>query len=289
MAITAGLGDVSSADAATTDAATADAAPATDASQATTQLSADQAAQLLADGATAPTLPAPSAKPSDLKDGTYTATIEAVNAANQQQLSMSNGAIDHTVKIVVKDGKATLALTSTGMKNTITNDGSIVYLGAVYYYNLSDTKTPVKVVDTVKGEDGKDFTDNYSKYLERVDASAYPKTVEIPLDETTTVDNYYKLGVFVPVMESLGDATGMTGMGNQNVLLNVDWSSLKSDARPRQTPRRSRPPSPRPRRSSRAPRPTRPSRPSRTPSPPPRRSSTPSRPTRRPSTPLPTP
>ena len=220
--------EAAQAEAASTPAAT-ESAQATDDQQATTQLSAEQAAQLLADGSTSPALPAPSVKPSDLKDGTYTATIETVNAANQQQLSMSNSAIDHTVKIVVKDGKATLTLTSTGMKNTITNDGSIVYLGAVYYYNLSGTKTPVKVLDTVKGEDGKDFTDNYSKYLERVDASAYPKTVEIPLDETTTVDNYYKLGVFVPVMESFGDATGMVGMGNQNVLLNVDWSSLKSE------------------------------------------------------------
>ena len=201
-AVTAGLGDVPAAQ------------------QATTQLTAEQAAQLLADSGTSQ-LPDPTAMP-EIADGTYTVNVETRDAANPSNLSMSANTVSREAKLVAKDGQITLTIDFKAWDNQVFGD---VYLGGLYYYNKAGVKTPGKVIDTQKNADGTPVKDKFSDMLSTIGVSEYPDHVEIPLSDTTVVNNYFKLGVFVPVMESL-----TAGQGSKDALLNVDWSSLKSDA-----------------------------------------------------------
>ena len=227
-AITAGLGDVPSAatttDPATTDAAsTGSAATADESTQATTQLSATQAAQLLADSGSSSQLPDPTAMP-EIADGTYTVNVETRDAANPSNLSMSANTVSREAKLVAKDGKITLTIDFKAWNNPVFGDD---YLGGLYYYNKEGVKTPGTVIDTQKNDDGTPIKDRFSDILSTIGVTEYPDHVEIPLSDTTVVNNYFKLGVFVPVMESLS-----AGQGSKDALLNVDWTSLKSDVAP---------------------------------------------------------
>ena len=193
-------------------------------------LSEDATAQAVAADQATQLLPNPSARPS-LADGTYTVNVETRNAGNPDAASMSNGALAREAKLVVSGDSYTLTLDFNGMdaKTLLGSDGS-VYLGAVSYYDAqSGSKVAANVVDVQKDGDGNPIQDDYSQYLSAVGATAYPDHVEIPLDKTSVVNNYFKLGVFVPVMEALG------GYGSQDALLNVDWSSAKLE-QPAATP-----------------------------------------------------
>ena len=221
---TAAIADTLAEDAETEAAATGQAPQVTDpaANQADP---ADQAAQadqsaVQAEDRAAQLLPAPTAMPS-LADGTYTVDVETRNASNPDAASMSNGALSRAAKLVVSGDSYVLTLDFNGMDaSTLPGKEGYVYPGSASYYDAaSGSKVAATVVDVQVDENGDPIQDDYSSYLSSVGATAYPDHVEIPLDKVAVKDNYFRLGVFVPVMESLG------GYGNQDALLNVDWSS----------------------------------------------------------------
>ena len=179
---------------------------------------------------TADLLPDPVARPS-LADGTYSIRVEARNASQPQNPSMSNGALVRQATLQVSGGKATLVLDYDGMDVSGLGREGEAYLGAVYYYGGQDGKTKylASVLDYQLDAEGNYFTDGYSKYLEDAGVPGYPNRVEIPLDDVSLSGNFYRLAAFVPVMEDLGQGQGMSGMGYQDFLLNVDWDSAVRD------------------------------------------------------------
>ena len=160
--------------------------------------------------------------PAALEDGEYKVYVD-MKQVDKTSNSMSNGAIDHWITLTVEDGNYTAAVDFNGM----TISGQYGYLLDLKYYEAgytytstgepSGTLTPVTVLSTQKNSDGSDIIDNYN------DADhLYPDVVSFPLVDKGT-EEYVPLQVYVPIMESI-----TAGTGTQNVLMKIDWTSLRT-------------------------------------------------------------
>lgn len=145
---------------------------------------------------------------SKLKDGTYTVYGEMIKTDRQQQ-SMSNAAIDHNIRIKVKNGKYTVQMTFTVLHYS----GKTGALGKLWYFksgykhengSLSGTRARVKVLSYLTTSSGKRFSDEYG--------TNYPKTMSFPLISEAKSDGWVPLQVFVPVMEGISAGTGTQGV-----------------------------------------------------------------------------
>lgn len=156
----------------------------------------------------------------NLQDGTYSVTgnmykVDLVSS------SMSDAAINHTVKLTVKDGKLRISLNFHGI--TITSIKG--YLGSMKYYktgygkdsfsNPTGTLKDVTVESLQKYSDGTVISDSYG--------TDYPDIVSFDLISEALKDGIVPLQVTVPVMEAI-----TTGAGTQNVYLKLDLNSLKN-------------------------------------------------------------
>lgn len=160
--------------------------------------------------------------PEKLEDGEYKVYVD-MKQVDKTSNSMSNGAIDHWITLTVEDGNYTATVDFNGM----TISGQYGYLLDLKYYEAgytytstgdpSGTLTPVTVLSTQKNSDGSDIIDNYN------DADhLYPDVVSFPLVDKGT-EEYVPLQVYVPIMESI-----TAGTGTQNVLMKIDWTSLRT-------------------------------------------------------------
>ena len=155
----------------------------------------------------------------NLADGVYSVTGNMVKT-DKSTASMSDEAINHTIKLTVKNGKYTLTLDFKGL----TINGQLGYLGTLKYfktgYTLDKNGTP-------QGKTAKVNISSYQKYTTGALVSDnfgtdYPDVVTFPLIKEALSDGYVPLQVFVPIMDSISKGTG-----TQAVFLKLNWSTLK--------------------------------------------------------------
>ena len=155
----------------------------------------------------------------NLADGVYSVTGSMVKT-DKTTASMSNEAINHTVKLTVKNGKYKITMDFKGM----TINDQFGYLGKLKYfktgYTLDKYGSPkgslgnVTINSYQKYDNGKKVSDNFG--------SNYPDVVTFPMISEARKDGYVPLQVFVPIMDSISKGTG-----TQPVFLKLDWSMIK--------------------------------------------------------------
>lgn len=160
--------------------------------------------------------------PTNLADGEYKVYVN-MKKVDRVTDSMSDNAIDHWINLSVKDGVYIATIDFKGM----TISGQFGYLMNLNYYDAgysyastgdpTGTLKPATVLTTQKNADGSDVIDGFNNK-----DSLYPDTLSFPLVDKGTQE-YEPLQVFVPIMENITEGTG-----TQNVLMKIDWTSLKS-------------------------------------------------------------
>lgn len=156
----------------------------------------------------------------NLEDGVYAVTGKMVKA-DQSTLSMADNAINHTIKLTVKDGLYSLTLDMKGMDIS----GKQGYLGRLQYFLTGYTKDrygypqgelgDAEVESYQTDENGDRIRDDYG--------TDYPDLVSFELIPEAREDGFVPLQVYVPVMDSISQ-----GLGDQSVYLALDWATLKA-------------------------------------------------------------
>lgn len=155
----------------------------------------------------------------NLEDGIYALQGHMVKI-DKTTASMSDNAINHTIKLTVENGEYTLTMDFKGL--TISNQ--LGYLGTLAYYqsgytldsygNPVGSTTPATVLSYQTDANGNKLTDNFG--------TDYPDLVSFPMIEEAKDDGYVPLKVFVPIMENIS-----AGTGTQNVFLQLDLETLE--------------------------------------------------------------
>ena len=155
-----------------------------------------------------------------LSDGVYKLSGEMVKV-NKVDMSMSNNAINHNIKLVVKNGVPYVnmnfnSLTVTSLKGYLKD---MSYYASGYEVSKtgepSGTLVPVTVNSLQKFSNGKTLKDDFG--------TDYPNDISFPLcEEALEGNNEIPLQVFVPIMDAI-----TPGSGKQNVYLRLDYSTLK--------------------------------------------------------------
>ncbi len=165
----------------------------------------------------------------NLEDGVYSIYGEMIKT-NRTDKSMSNDAINHTIKLTVEDGKYYLTMDFHGLAYL----NKFGYLAELSYYDNGYTYDQyggivgelkaAEVLSTQKNPDGSDLIDEFNQAGGSYEGKLYPDQIKFPLvaDALADEDGYVPLRVFVPVMEDIS-----AGTGTQDVLLKVDWSTLE--------------------------------------------------------------
>jgi|GEM_PF-675993 len=163
-----------------------------------------------------------------LEDGTYSIYGEMVKL-NRIDKSMSNDAINHTIKLTVEDGEYYLTMDFHGLAYL----NRFGYLAELSYYDngysygeygtIEGERIPAVVLSTQKNADGSDVYDEFNQAGGSYAGKLYPDQIRFPLvaDALADEEGYVPLHVFVPVMEDIS-----AGTGDQDVLLKLDWSTL---------------------------------------------------------------
>lgn len=156
----------------------------------------------------------------NLADGVYSITGNMVKI-DKKTASMSDAAINHTIKLTVKNGKYYITLNFNGL----TISQKLGYLSQLKYFTTSytldkygnpqGTLADVTVDSYQKNSDGSLVSDQYG--------TNYPDEVTFELIPEALEDGYVPLQVFVPIMDAIS-----AGTGTQPVFLKLDWTSLKS-------------------------------------------------------------
>lgn len=155
-----------------------------------------------------------------LSDGVYKLSGEMVKV-NKVDMSMSNNAINHNIKLVVKNGVPYVnmnfnSLTITSLKGYLKD---LNYYASGYEVSKtgepSGILVPVTVNSLQKFSNGKTLKDDFG--------TDYPNDISFPLcEEALEGNNEIPLQVFVPIMDAI-----TPGSGKQNVYLRLDYSTLK--------------------------------------------------------------
>ncbi|MDE7157085.1 MAG: NEAT domain-containing protein, partial [Lachnospiraceae bacterium] len=163
----------------------------------------------------------------NLRDGIYSVHADMMKT-DRVSRSMADNAINHTVKLKVINGEYYVTLDFRG----ITIENRFGYLKNLAYYadgytygyygTVEGTRIPAEVLSIQKDSNGKDVVDRYNDIN-----SLYPDLVRIKLVPSAIADKdgYVPLHVFVPIMEAIA-----TGNGDQDVLMKIDWTTLKEAA-----------------------------------------------------------
>ena len=158
-----------------------------------------------------------------LDDGTYcvTGTMEKPDGTE----SMSNNAINHNIRLTVKDG----VYYATMNFNSLTIGNLSGYLNRLKYYDTGYTTDkqnyPQGILKDVTVDEWQTYTDGV-KVADTL-GTDYPNFVTFKLiPEVFTNGGYAPVQVFVPIMEAIS-----AGNGTQNAYLKLDLSSIrKADA-----------------------------------------------------------
>ena len=155
----------------------------------------------------------------DLADGVYSIYGEMVKTDKTSE-SMSNAAVNHTIKLTVENGKYYITMNFNGLQYA----GQYGYLKDLQYFLTGYTTNQYGVpqgdladvtIDSYQTDsDGNRISDSFG--------TDYPDYVTFELIPEALEDGFVPLQVFVPIMESIADGTG-----TQAVYLKLDWSSLK--------------------------------------------------------------
>ena len=155
----------------------------------------------------------------NLADGVYSIYGEMVKTDKTSE-SMSNAAINHTLKLTVEDGKYYITMNFNGLQYA----GQYGYLKDLQYFLTGYTTNQYGVpqgdladvtIDSYQtDDDGNRVSDSFG--------TDYPDYVTFELIPEALEDGFVPLQVFVPIMESIADGTG-----TQAVYLKLDWSTLK--------------------------------------------------------------
>ena len=155
----------------------------------------------------------------NLADGIYSLAGKMVKV-DKTTLSMSDNAINHTIKLTVRDGEYFITLDFRGL----TIGDRLGYLSELKYYLTGYTRdeygNPVGeladvTIDSYQtNEDGSLISDQYG--------TDYPDFVTFEMIPEALEDGYVPLQVFVPIMESIA-----AGTGTQPVFLSLDWSTIE--------------------------------------------------------------
>ena len=157
----------------------------------------------------------------NLPDGVYSVTGRMLKV-DKETPSMSDNAIDHTIKLTVKDGKYALTVNFQGL----TIGSQLGYLGRLQYFasgytqdhqygNLQGDLQAVTVDSYQQNEDGSRVSDQYG--------TDYPDEVTFELIPEALEDGYVPLQVFAPIMDAIA-----SGTGTQPVFLALDWDTLQA-------------------------------------------------------------
>ncbi|MDE6767708.1 MAG: NEAT domain-containing protein, partial [Eubacterium sp.] len=165
----------------------------------------------------------------NLDDGVYSINGEMIKV-NRQDKSMSNDAVNHTIKLTVEGGKYYLTLDFHGLHylNRFGYLANLSYYDNGYTYGqygaINGNLIPAEVLSTQKNADGTDVVDEFNQVGGSSEGLLYPDQLKFPLvtDALNDDEGYVPLHVFVPVMEDISEGTG-----DQDVLLKLDWSTLK--------------------------------------------------------------
>lgn len=164
----------------------------------------------------------------NLQDGSYSLNADMIKI-NRRDTSMSNDAVGHSVSLTVRNGVYYITAEFKGLNV----DGSFGYLSRLKYYgagfsydsygNPQGGVIPATVLSYQKDSGGKIIVDQYN------DASnPYPRQLQFPLVNKANYEgNFVPLQVFVPIMESIS-----AGSGTQDVLMRLDWTTLKTGTNP---------------------------------------------------------
>ena len=155
----------------------------------------------------------------NLADGIYSIYGEMVKTDKTSE-SMSNAAINHTLKLTVENGKYYITMNFNGLQYA----GQYGYLKDLQYFLTGYTTNQYGVpqgdladvtIDSYQtDEDGNRVSDSFG--------TDYPDYVTFELIPEALEDGFVPLQVFVPIMESIADGTG-----TQAVYLKLDWSTLQ--------------------------------------------------------------
>lgn len=155
----------------------------------------------------------------NLADGTYTVYADMIKT-DRVSKSMSDNAIEHTVKLDVINGEYFVTVEFKGLSifNQFGYLKNLSYYDAGYTYNDYGIPQGIVVPATVLSR--YDVIDQYN------DAdNLYPHELQFKLVDKAS-EEYVPLQVFVPIMEAITE-----GSGTQDVLMQLDWSTLqKKDA-----------------------------------------------------------
>ena len=155
----------------------------------------------------------------NLKDGIYSVTGKMVKT-DKSTASMSDEAINHTIRLTVKDGSISVTLDFKGL----TINGQQGYLGTLKYfqegYTTDSNNSPQGNVADVTVESVQQ--DSSGAVICDSLGSNYPDVVTFPLIKEAKNDGFVPLQVFVPIMDSISKGTG-----TQSVYLKLDFSTLK--------------------------------------------------------------
>jgi hypothetical protein len=154
-------------------------------------------------------------KNNKLPDGRYLLNADMLQT-DRETKSMSDNAINHTVTLDVVNGEYYVNVEFKGL--TINNDFG--YLSKLSYYdtgytydNFGNPKGTTVSAETLTSYD---VVDKYNT----VD-TPYPHYLRFKLVDKANGE-YVPLQVFVPIMEAIQE-----GGGTQNVLMKLDWTTLK--------------------------------------------------------------
>ena len=156
----------------------------------------------------------------NLADGVYSIYGTMVKV-DKNTYSMSNEAINHTIKLTVKNGKYYITLNFNGLivGQKLGYLSKLKYFTTGYtldkYGNPQGTLADVTVDSYQKNSDGSLVSDQYG--------TNYPDEVTFELISEALDDGYVPLQVFVPIMDAIS-----SGTGTQPVFLKLDRSSLKA-------------------------------------------------------------
>lgn len=154
-----------------------------------------------------------------LKDGIYSINGSMLKTDKKTE-SMANDAINHKIKLTVKNGTYYLTLDFKALNIS----SSYGYLSKIKYftngYQINKYKVPTGTTKNVtvnsyqKDSKGKKVKDSYG--------TNYPDKVTFPLIKRALNDGYVPLQVFVPIMDAISPGSGI-----QAVYLKLDLSSVK--------------------------------------------------------------
>lgn len=157
-----------------------------------------------------------------LKDGVYAVNGTMIKT-DKTSLSMADRAINHTIKLTVKNGKYFLTVNFKGLQY----GNQYGYLSKLKYFLSGYTADSHGAIRGDLADVTVDSwqTDEKGNRVKDSFGTDYPDHVTFEMIPEALEDGFVPLQVFVPVMESIAEGTG-----TQAVYLSLDWSTLKAAA-----------------------------------------------------------